>query len=184
MDAIVATINSMPPAEKAIIFVQFDEMKLHLFEALREAGIALVDATKRAASKVRAFEDSEDDRVLVLQIDTPDAAGWNLQCVNHVLFVSPFLAGSQHIYDSIMKQAVGRALRPGQPRKVAYVYFFAMAHTCEVNMLEDREGGVLVRRGGEVVRVEKVLARDERLRGESVVEGEDEEGEEAEGGDE
>ena len=63
---------------------------------------------------------------------------------NHVVFVAPLLAPTQYDYESMMKQAVGRAFRYGQPKPIVHVYHFATMMTTEVNILEMREKGVLV----------------------------------------
>jgi superfamily II DNA or RNA helicase len=59
------------------------------------------------------------------------------------MFVAPFLAPSQHAYDAVMKQAIGRSLRFGQKAKYVHVHYFVTAHTVEVNILEDRRKMIL-----------------------------------------
>lgn len=103
--------------------------------------------------------------VLLLLIDSEDASGWNLQVCSHVIFAAPYVGRSRSHVKSVMKQAVGRALRVGQPKEVQ-VYHFAMAYTNEVNMLEDREGG------GRVLRWEGDLGRCGWVGEEEVMEGE------------
>jgi len=65
---------------------------------------------------------------------------------NRVVFVSPFVARSQHIYDAVMKQAIGRVDRFGQTQTV-HVHHFLAARTIGVNILEHRRGKKLVKRG-------------------------------------
>ncbi|RMD44038.1 hypothetical protein DV735_g1113, partial [Chaetothyriales sp. CBS 134920] len=84
-------------------------------------------------------------RVLVLTIDSVNAAGWNLQCISHVLFVAPLLTKSLATYKAMMRQAIGRSLRYGQRRELVHVHYFAMAHTIEVNILEQRQRKFVVK---------------------------------------
>ena len=72
----------------------------------------------------------------------------NLQIANHVIFVSSLLVDSQYTYESIYEQAIGRVYRRGQKKDV-HIYHFLAARTMDVNILEDREGRILVRRNGE-----------------------------------
>jgi hypothetical protein len=62
----------------------------------------------------------------------------NLQCANHVIFVSALVVESQSRYKAIMKQAIGRCDRAGQTKPV-HVYHFLMAKTVEVNIWQARE---------------------------------------------
>ena len=176
MDTVVQQIQEVlanSKTDQILILVQFDQMKTHLLEALSAAKIQKTDSTATATftfgDKVQGFIDDPKKRVLILKTDSPDAAGWNLQMINHVMFVAPFLAGSKHAYKSIMKQAIGRALRFGQKHKIVDVYFFAMASTCEVNILEEFQlGKAIVIRNGQVEQVDKVEEGDKLLRGPSL----------------
>lgn len=82
-----------------------------------------------------------NEHVLMLMVDSEDAAGWNLQVCNHVVLAAPYVAPTLFRYTSVLKQAVGRALRVGQ-EKVVHVYQFGMAYTCEINLLEGRMAAV------------------------------------------
>jgi superfamily II DNA or RNA helicase len=77
----------------------------------------------------------------------------NLQAANHVIFVSCFVAKTQHEYTAATTQAIGRVLRMGQTRDV-HVYHFLAEKTIEVNILEERTGKVLARREGELLLLE------------------------------
>ena len=61
----------------------------------------------------------------------------NLTNANHVIFISPLLAPSQHQYDAAMAQAIARCRRYGQKKRV-HVYHFAALYTIDVNILEHR----------------------------------------------
>ena len=84
---------------------------------------------------------------------------------NHVVFVSPYIARSQYNWESVMEQAVGRVRRYGQAKDV-HIWHCLMAGTIDVNVLQDRSGGVLVSRGGDVVMVPRseVTSSDVRVR--------------------
>ena len=74
----------------------------------------------------------------------------NLQIANHVIFLSSLVIDTQFKYDSIHEQAIGRVYRRGQ-KKAVHIYHFLAARTIDVNILEDREGKILVRRGEKYV---------------------------------
>ncbi len=59
---------------------------------------------------------------------------------SYIIFVSPYLtngSAAQQIYDSTMKQAIGRAHRYGQ-KKIVQVYHFLTAFTFDVDLFEER----------------------------------------------
>jgi site-specific DNA-cytosine methylase len=92
-------------------------------------------------------DDAKDQRgktpnahVLILMLDSEDAAGWNLQVCNHVIFAAPYIAHSNIRYDEVMQQAIGRASRNGQSKEV-HVYHVALARTTETAILSERRGG-------------------------------------------
>lgn len=69
----------------------------------------------------------------------------NLYVANHVVFVSPYHTKGSHAqqtYDAAMTQAIGRARRFGQMKKV-HIYHFVAAHTVDVDVLEKRTSKVL-----------------------------------------
>ena len=66
----------------------------------------------------------------------------NLQCANHVIFLSPMLANTQYDYESTMTQAIGRSHRFGQLKEV-HVYHFLALSTIDVNIIQDRRQKVL-----------------------------------------
>jgi hypothetical protein len=63
------------------------------------------------------------------------------------MFVSALVADSQHHYDAVMKQAIGRCDRSGQDQEV-HVYHFMLAKTLEVNIWQARQGKKVVRENG------------------------------------
>lgn len=143
MQKAVDIIQAVPEGEFVLVFVQYGNMTEQFVHVCREHSIAHADATKGVASKatIEKFKAEalgggrKAAKVLLLQIDSEDAAGWNLQCANHVVFLAPFVGDSVvHAWDT-MVQAVGRAHRPGQKRDVV-VYHFYGADTIEQGMAE------------------------------------------------
>lgn len=63
---------------------------------------------------------------------------------NHVIFISPLLAESQHAFNESRIQCVGRARRYGQTKKV-HVYDFLALHTIDVDITQDQRCKHLVR---------------------------------------
>ena len=71
---------------------------------------------------------------------------------NHVIFLQPYYTtgeNAQLAYDAAMTQAIGRARRYGQMKKV-YVYHFLTANTIDVDYFESRRNVILPRQGTSV----------------------------------
>lgn len=146
----VDIINAVPDGQEfVLVFVQYRNMAEQFVDACEESGIKYADATdsKQSSKTIEKFrEDAEAAtkkgakkaaknvaKVLLLQIDSEDAAGWNLQCANHVIFLAPVVGESEvHEWDT-MVQAVGRAHRPGQKNDVRVYHIYA-ADTTEKEM--------------------------------------------------
>ena len=134
--------------DRILIFVQYELLRDAVIQRFEQNGIDFLDATRpygdtSAEYKISAFAEGTRRRILFLPLDNVNAAGWNLQIANHIIFLAPFVTNTQHEYDSVMKQAIGRALRPGQTRDV-HVYYFMHLNTIEVNILQDRNKKWLV----------------------------------------
>ncbi|KPI40212.1 uncharacterized protein AB675_11230, partial [Cyphellophora attinorum] len=69
-------------------------------------------------------------RVLLLMLDSEDAAGWNLQVCSHVVFPAPYVQRDAFRRKAVVEQAVGRAFRFGQTKPVR-VYRVVMEGTNE-----------------------------------------------------
>ncbi|RVX72555.1 hypothetical protein B0A52_03745 [Exophiala mesophila] len=78
-------------------------------------------------------------RILLLKIDSPDAAGWNLHCANHVIFLAPYVGPSREVELAAMAQAVGRAHR-FQQKKEVHVYHLSADGTVESKLVEEIVG--------------------------------------------
>ncbi|KAI9927688.1 hypothetical protein MW887_003309, partial [Aspergillus wentii] len=166
MDKLVEIIRSIPTDERAILFVQFPDLMEISSKALDLAKIkytAISATDRRSAQKVEQFQKVSfgEDKVLILNLGSEMAAGLNLQCANHVIFLSPLLTPTQYDYDSAMTQAIGRSRRYGQTRHV-HVYHLLAKKTIDVNIYQERREKVLVERNGEAI----LVSQDEALESE------------------
>lgn len=69
----------------------------------------------------------------------------NLTVANHIIFVSPFYASgsdAQYTYDAARTQAIGRARRYLQKKKV-YIYDFLAMNTVDVDIFELRSSKIV-----------------------------------------
>ena len=119
---------------------------------------------RREEREKEAAEEAKGEkrqRVLLLRIDSEDAAGWNLQVCSHVIIAAPYLQKSTVLYKAVLDQAVGRSLRYGQEKPV-HVYQVVTLFTTEVHVLEAAERKVLVEVEGEKERGRLVEEKDVR----------------------
>jgi site-specific DNA-cytosine methylase len=121
--------------DSVLVFAQHQGIKNAFTEACGEAGIACLDGFEagtaaRAVERFRAAQPA----CLVLKVDSADAAGWNLQSANHVVFLSVPVLGSVAELDATREQAVGRCWRPGQTKQV-FVYQVAATETGELDLV-------------------------------------------------
>lgn len=127
--------------DQAILFVQYDTQLNEVESALAERGISsvVIKSTNDAAKKIADFTNPKSKQtVIVLNATAEAAAGLNLQCASHVIFLSPLLRDTQYAYDSIMAQAIGRVRRHGQKKQI-HVYRILALNTIDVDILEHRE---------------------------------------------
>ncbi|KAF4160765.1 hypothetical protein CNMCM6069_007550 [Aspergillus lentulus] len=162
MDKLVEIVKAIPNQERAILFIQFPGLIHVASKAFDLAKITHTVITARDTKKIEEFKRG-NEKVVILNLGSETAAGLNLQCTNHVIFLSPMLADTQYDYGSSMTQAVGRALRYGQTRRV-HVYHLLVKRTIDVNIFQERRGKILVERNGQAV----LVRADECLAGEAL----------------
>ncbi|KAF2808033.1 uncharacterized protein BDZ99DRAFT_572902 [Mytilinidion resinicola] len=124
--------------DQVLLFVPDYELLGQIDTELAVRGIRHLAIKKNDAdpgSIITTFQGETQYRVLVLNIFDVNAAGVNLQCANHVMFLSPLLAPSQHEYEAKMEQAIGRVRRYGQ-KKAVHIYHFANLHTIDVDAIQ------------------------------------------------
>ncbi|KAF9883832.1 hypothetical protein FE257_002769 [Aspergillus nanangensis] len=167
LDRLVGIIHAVAAEERALLFIQYPELMEIASKALDLAGIKhtmISSADRKSIQKIERFQKNSfgEDKVLILNLGSEMAAGLNLQCANHVIFISPMLAQTQYDYDSAMTQAIGRCRRYGQTRHV-HVYHILAKATIDVNIFQDHRDKVLVERDGEAILVSRENAADSEL---------------------
>eukprot|EP00747_Dinoflagellata_sp_TGD_P046604 gnl/TRDRNA2_/TRDRNA2_144530_c1_seq1.p1 gnl/TRDRNA2_/TRDRNA2_144530_c1~~gnl/TRDRNA2_/TRDRNA2_144530_c1_seq1.p1 ORF type:complete len:380 (+),score=54.02 gnl/TRDRNA2_/TRDRNA2_144530_c1_seq1:576-1715(+) len=120
---------------KAIVFVQFDDLKYQVAAALREGGVAaaqLKGSVSQRATIIRDWQENPDSRTFVLLLSLAESAsGTNLTSASHIVFVHPMLASTEDRAAAQELQAIGRARRHGQLRDTLHVWRFVAADTLE-----------------------------------------------------
>ncbi|KAH0843554.1 hypothetical protein FOPE_08425 [Fonsecaea pedrosoi] len=133
--AVAIAKTATQEGDSVLVFAQFEGMKRAFVEACRAADVVCYDGYQGASARaaVENFRQGKEPGVLVLKVDSPDAAGWNLQVANHVIFLAPFVAGEEE-RKATMAQAIGRSWRPGQKKDVR-VHFLTALTTIEPGMV-------------------------------------------------
>ncbi|CAG7963452.1 unnamed protein product [Penicillium olsonii] len=155
---LIQIIRDIPKDELALVFVQIGHLMPVVADALKIADIehrmvtpgklkVIEEFTKGPKVQKRGEQPPPRPKVLILNLGGAMAAGLNLQCANHVIFVSPLFTQNQYDWDSGMTQAIGRARRYGQQRTVN-VYHLLVRGSYEVNIFQDRQNRKLVERNG------------------------------------
>ncbi|KAJ9490088.1 hypothetical protein VN97_g3187 [Penicillium thymicola] len=182
LNELVEIIRSVPEDELVIIFVQISHLLPVASNALKAADIehrmvtptnlkGIGEFTDPPKPKKGETESPSRPKALILNLGNSMAAGLNLQCANHVIFLSPYFASSGHEYQAGMTQAIGRARRFGQKREV-HTYHLLVKNTYEVNIFQKAQSGKLVERQGVPVLVPEgqVLPDDVAMEGEELPE--------------
>ena len=137
--------------DRVIVFVQFDDLKQKVSEALLNRGVKSLQVTGRVQEQTKTIDilqketpDKDDPRVLLLTMDNESSAGVNLTTCNHAVFVHPLLADSVQQYKAYETQAIGRLRRYGQTKKVHIWRYFAR-ETIDTEIYEERTGSRLCR---------------------------------------
>merc|ERR1712129_76988 len=120
---------------KAILFVQFDDLKLQVAAALHEGGVPLAQlrgSVGQRASIIRDFQENPESKSFVLLLSLSESAsGTNLTAASHIVFLHPMLASTEERAVAQELQAIGRARRHGQLREKLHVWRFVTAGTLE-----------------------------------------------------
>jgi SNF2 family DNA or RNA helicase len=122
---------------KILVYVQFPDLQKALVKALEFANVehlVLKGSPAIITSNLRTFADPHSTaNVLVLSL-AKKAAGMNLTCSSHVLFLHPFLDRDQERAAAWEAQAIGRVARPGQTKQVQ-VWRFITRNTVESELV-------------------------------------------------
>ena len=142
--------------DRAIVFVQFDDLKESVARALESAQVKTLQvkgSVKHQAKVLEIFQkdkpSNSDPKILLLKMDDEQSAGLNLTQLNHAIFVHPLLAVSQNAYDAYETQAIGRIRRYGQ-RKVVHVHRFLVEDSIDTKIYSQRGGRELHKTTGVV----------------------------------
>ena len=84
--------------------------------------------------------------MLLLEVDSANAAGANLTIASNVLFVSPIVSDTQQEYVAWETQAIGRVRRYGQ-QKTVKIWRFVAASTIDEDIIRERAPHVLEEEG-------------------------------------
>ncbi|KAJ5770544.1 uncharacterized protein N7511_002595, partial [Penicillium nucicola] len=184
LSKLVEIVRSVPEDELVLVFAQIGQLMSITSSALQKAGVEhrtiitnrdmkLIDEFIEGPKAKKGKAQSPRAKALILNLGSAMAAGLNLQCANHVVFLSPLFVASQPEYAAGMTQAIGRARRYGQKRTVQ-VYHLLVRGTVEVNIFARRNAtngnGTLVEREGVACLVEEeaLLPNDVRCSGKRV----------------
>ncbi|KAJ3235803.1 hypothetical protein HDU81_000159 [Chytriomyces hyalinus] len=142
----ILTEKVLPAKEKALIFVQFDDLMAKVGEALDSVGIGHLEIKGTSHQKSQAldqFQTSSKGKsgkvssVLLLNVADESAAGANLTVANHIFLLNPLHHSSNEWIQACETQAVGRCRRYGQDRKV-WVHRMLANDTIDTVLFEKR----------------------------------------------
>jgi SNF2 family DNA or RNA helicase len=147
LTAIVKKVKELVEGQdRVILFVQFDDLKEKVAEALQDSGVKSLQVQGSVANQIKALDvlqketpAKDDPRVLLLTMDDESSAGVNLTTCNHAIFVHPLLAESQQQYNAYETQAIGRIRRYGQTKTV-HIWRFIARDTIDSEIYEERTG--------------------------------------------
>jgi len=151
---------------KAIVFVQFDDLKSQVAAALREGGLVaaqLKGSVSQRATIIRDWQENPDSRTFVLLLSLAESAsGTNLTAGSHIVFVHPMLASTEERAAAQELQAIGRAQRHGQRRDTLHVWRFVTAGTLEEPITQRHQRTLLVREAEFKARATSLKAESEK----------------------
>ncbi|KAJ5170138.1 C-5 cytosine methyltransferase [Penicillium coprophilum] len=182
LNKLVDIVRNVPEDDLVLIFVQISHLSSVASDALKAANIDHRMVTQTNLKGIAEFIEAPKPKkgtdqvpsrpkALILNLGSSMAAGLNLQCANHVIFLSPLFVGSDHDYEAGMTQAIGRARRFGQTKHV-HVYHLLVKNTYDINIFQRARSSKLVEREGVPVLVpeDAVLPDDITYEGEELPE--------------
>lgn len=151
IDAIIVLImEAIASGGKVLLFVQFPRVAADLKLTMKKNKIRFADMINQStkATTLQQFQ-NPDSPYTVLMLDPigAAAAGSNLTCCDNIIFTSPlYIPGynAQYKYVATDTQAIGRARRYGQLKKVK-VHYMLSVNTIDVDLFQHREGKILCR---------------------------------------
>lgn len=132
-------VRGAEPEARILLFVQWADLEAKIASALREFGVEHARLTTCGSVFERrdvlsTFQEGLGPPVLLLSLEQ-SASGAHLTAATHVLLVHPMVAGTAELARAYEQQAVGRAVRLGQEKRVT-VWRFVAADTIEQDLLE------------------------------------------------
>jgi len=142
-------LRSEDPTAKAILFVQFDDLKRKVAGALQDFGIPAVQLKGTVGQRSNIINDWQNNPnstafVLLLSL-AQSASGTNLTAASHVVFLHPMLAPSAETALANELQAIGRSRRHGQTRSTVHVWRFVTTDTVEQAMTQRNQAALFER---------------------------------------
>lgn len=136
-------LEDKEPDAKVILFVQWEDLKKKVANALRESGVEHASLGGSIWSRQRTIERFQNgpicDSGRVLLLSSQDSAsGTNLTRASHVILFHPMISSTRQASVACEMQAIGRALRAGQPRPVR-IWRFVVAGTVEQRITEEHQ---------------------------------------------
>lgn len=140
---IIGLIINIPDGDRAIIFEQYEQIRVQLCAALLRYHIPFLYPCSRqseqslatsVATSIEAFKQGQT-KVLILDPMGENAAGSNLQVANHIIFASPLADRDHESRRTIYSQAMGRCERLGQ-KKTVNAHLFVTLDTIEQDLVE------------------------------------------------
>jgi len=129
--------TGLDPADKVIIFSQWDEMLHKVGNILEEYKIKLVycnGSVYQRKKAIKSFSTNPDINIIMLSSRNA-ASGINLTKANKIILFEP-VYGSSDYRKEIEAQAIGRSDRIGQKRPID-VYRFIIKDTIEEDIIEE-----------------------------------------------
>ena len=134
---------------RIVLFVQYSDLMHSMRDILISEGIPTIAIEGRSTSEIikadkaiSGFKDRHlsgwSERVLILNSSDVSASGVTLVRANHIIFLHPLYAETQHEFDAKERQAVGRVRRPGQERDI-HLYRFYIEHSLDHDILMERQ---------------------------------------------
>jgi len=137
---LVKIIQQFGPTDRAVVFVQYDKLMYQVRRALADNHISSLGGNEAVgiADDIENFK-AGAARVLLLELNTAQAAGSNLTIANHVIFVTPLVENDDYSFASIMRQAMGRCIRTGQEKEV-FVHHLCCTDTLDETIIRSKLG--------------------------------------------
>ncbi|KAG8999653.1 hypothetical protein FRB94_003868 [Tulasnella sp. JGI-2019a] len=158
--------NRIKKSQKVLMFIQFEDLMKNVAQALESNDIKCLqlrgDAKKQSDALMNFQGKESKDKVLLLSLESESASGANLTVANHIIFLCPMYPSDldaekqQSSYIATDTQAVGRARRYGQTRKV-HCWRFVARDTIDVDVYKQFTGRDFQKEGEE--QAEKARAR-------------------------